>query len=42
MPLIAIPFIALALTGLLLAFSESGFGLAAAMALTAVLLTLVF
>ena len=42
MPLIAIPFIALAVAGLLLAFSESGFGLAAAMALTAVLLTLVF
>lgn len=42
MPLIAIPFIALAVTGLLLAFSESGVGLAAAMALTVALLTLVF
>lgn len=42
MPLIAIPFVALAVTGLLLAFSESGVGLAAAMALTAVLLTFVF
>ena len=41
MPLIAIPFVALAVTGLLLAFSESGVGLAAAMALTAVLLTFV-
>ena len=41
MPLIAISFVALAVTGLLLAFSESGVGLAAAMALTAVLLTFV-
>lgn len=42
MPLISIPFIALAATGLLLALSQSGVGLAAAMALSAVLLTLVF